>query len=92
VIGTNRKDANETVDLLLEDARAGLLARDPAAPGLESLLVEHGVELVEYAGWEAIDLQERTLGEPQGRPRVKLATWDELLAQARRLEGTTTGS
>ena len=38
VIGTNRKDATETVELLLEDARAGLLDRDRAAPGLESLL------------------------------------------------------
>ena len=32
VIGTNKKDATETVDLLLEDARAGLLQRgDPSA-------------------------------------------------------------
>ena len=36
VIGTNKKDAAETVELLLEDARAGLLARDdPAAPGID---------------------------------------------------------
>ena len=39
-----------------------------------------------YAGWEAIDVLERSLGEPQGRPRVKLASWDELLAAARRAQ------
>ena len=83
MIGTNRKDATETVELLLEDARAGLLSRDADAPSLESLLVERGVDFVEYAGWEAIDRHERRRGEPHGRPRVKLASWDELLERAR---------
>ena len=35
VIGTNKKDATETVELLLEDARAGQLAR-PERRALES--------------------------------------------------------
>ena len=83
VIGTNRKDANETVELLLEDARAGLLDRDADAPSLESVLLERGVHFVEYAGWEAIDEHERGRGAEQGRPRVKLLTWDELLAAAK---------
>jgi ferredoxin--NADP+ reductase len=82
VIGTNKKDATETVELLLEDARAGLLHRDSDGP-LESLLEERGVEAVMYGGWEAIDREERTRGEPHGRPRIKLCSWDELLAAAR---------
>ena len=82
VIGTNKKDATETVDLLLEDARAGVLpARSDG--NLEALLAERGVELVTYAGWEAIDALERSRGEELGRPRVKLCSWDELLAAAR---------
>jgi ferredoxin/flavodoxin---NADP+ reductase len=36
------------------------------------------------AGWESIDTAERTAGEPHGRPRIKLCTWDDLLAAARR--------
>ena len=82
VIGTNKKDATETVELLLEDARAGRL---PARGGgtLEELLAARGAEPVLYAGWEAIDLAERTAGEPHGRPRVKLCSWDDLLAAAR---------
>ena len=81
VIGTNKKDATETVQLLLEDAAAGLLSH--ADETLEQLLEERGVDAVVYTGWEAIDLAERTAGEPHGRPRIKLATWDELLAAAR---------
>jgi ferredoxin--NADP+ reductase len=85
VIGTNKKDAAETVELLLEDAREGRLSRE-SDETLEALLLERGVEFVEYAGWEAIDRHERGLGEPQNRPRVKLVTWEELLERARETE------
>lgn len=84
VIGTNKKDATETVGLLLEDARAGLLA-DKLDGSLEGLLRERGVEFVEYASWEAIDEHERSLGEEQGRPRVKLSSWEALLHRSRQL-------
>ena len=84
VIGTNKKDATETVEVLLADARAGKLP--PGGEGtLDELLDERGVDAVLYGGWEAIDAAERGAGEPHGRPRIKLATWDELLAAARRL-------
>jgi ferredoxin--NADP+ reductase len=83
VIGTNKKDATETVERLLEDARAGRLP-ERAEGTIEDLLAARGVEVVMYAGWEAIDAVERSRGEPHGRPRVKLCTWNELLAAARR--------
>ncbi len=82
VIGTNKKDATETVDHLLEDARAGLLHLADHGR-IEDLLAERGVGAVMYPGWSAIDAHERAQGEKQGRPRVKLCTWDELLAAAR---------
>jgi ferredoxin/flavodoxin---NADP+ reductase len=84
VIGTNKKDATETVDLLLEDAQSGALPRiaDPGTEALQRLLLDRGAAFVEYAGWEAIDLSERTAGEPHGRPRIKLARWHELLSAA----------
>jgi len=83
VIGTNKKDATETVELLLEDARAGALPQAAANGSIDTLLAGRGVEVVAYDGWEAIDAVERARGEPLGRPRVKLCTWDELLAAAR---------
>jgi ferredoxin--NADP+ reductase len=83
VIGTNKKDATETVDLLLEDARAGRLPRAVADGRIEDLLSERGVEAVTYPGWLVIDALERARGEEQGRPRVKLCTWEELIAAAR---------
>jgi ferredoxin--NADP+ reductase len=82
VIGTNKKDATETVALLLDDARAGLLSARGEGT-LEELLEQRGVEAVLYAGWEAIDAAERNAGEPLGRPRIKLASWDDLLTAAK---------
>jgi ferredoxin--NADP+ reductase len=85
VIGTNKKDATETVELLLEDAAAGRLPRSGAtAADVDALLDERGVRRVMYTGWQAIDEYERSTGEKHGRPRVKLCTWGELLDAAER--------
>jgi ferredoxin--NADP+ reductase len=84
VIGTNKKDATETVELLLEDLRDGPRKYRPAGE-IERLLAGRGVRLVLYPGWASIDEHERAAGEPLGRPRVKLCTWDELLAAAERV-------
>jgi ferredoxin/flavodoxin---NADP+ reductase len=85
VIGTNKKDATETAERLLEDAAAGRLPV-PERPDRDApieLLADRGVEAVTYAGWQALDEAERVAGEPRGKPRIKLVTWDELLAAAR---------
>ncbi len=87
VIGTNKKDAHETVDAILADlaANGGPPAHVPAAPdpaAVEELLRSRQSDLVTYAGWESIDRHERSLGEPSGRPRVKLTRIEELLRAA----------
>jgi len=89
VIGTNKKDATETVELLLEDAAAGRIERraGATAEAVDALLAERGAQTVLYEGWSSIDQVERSAGEPHGRPRAKLVTWNELLeaAEAERL-------
>ena len=84
VIGTNKKDAHETVACLLADFDRGALLEpaDPAPEAVDALLAERRPEHVTYAGWQAIDLAERSAGEPHDRPRVKLCSFDELLAAA----------
>ncbi|HEX3224860.1 MAG TPA: FAD-dependent oxidoreductase [Gaiellaceae bacterium] len=84
VIGTNKKDATETVERLLEDLRDGP-RKDRPAGEIESLLVERGIRFVLYPGWTSIDEVERAAGEKLGRPRVKLVTWDDLLEAAERV-------
>ncbi|HTW12613.1 MAG TPA: FAD-dependent oxidoreductase [Solirubrobacteraceae bacterium] len=83
VIGTNKKCAQETTDLLLEDFRAGRLPEPSTNPDqLLSALRANGINVVDYTGWEAIDAHERALGEPAGRPRVKLVRRQEQLDRA----------
>jgi ferredoxin--NADP+ reductase len=84
ILGTNKRDAEETVSCLVEDLQAGLLA-EPAAGGRErvdALLAERKPDLVTVDGWRAIDAAERESGRSAERPRVKLASRDELLSAA----------
>jgi ferredoxin/flavodoxin---NADP+ reductase len=81
VIGTNKKDAAETVERLLDDLRAAP-RKGRSAEEIDAFLLDRGVRLVLYPGWTSIDELERAAGEQLGRPRVKLCTWDELLAAA----------
>jgi len=89
VIGTNKKDAQETVDAILADASAGekplhkrSSSADANADTVEQMLRARQPELVTYAGWSSIDRHERALGEPAGRPRVKLTRIEEMLRVA----------
>jgi ferredoxin--NADP+ reductase len=84
VIGTNKKDASDSITKLVEDAQKGSL-NEPAMPGsdaIEPWLRERVPGLVTWEGWEAIDTHETSLGEPQGRPRVKLVRVPEMIAVA----------
>jgi ferredoxin--NADP+ reductase len=81
VIGTNKKDALETVKNLLADAGEQKLL-SPASPepsAVEALLDERGVRFVSFEDWQAIDEAEVGRGEPHGRPRVKFVRVEEML-------------
>ncbi|QNI06109.1 NADP oxidoreductase [Mycobacterium kubicae] len=82
VIGTNKKDSQDTVDTLLDDlAKAGDLADfgDDHADKLLEWLSSRQPKLVTSAHWEIIDRFERDAGQPHGRPRVKLPSLSKLL-------------
>jgi len=83
VIGTNKGDARETVAAVIEDVAGLPVARDGDPDELPPLLAGRGVEVVTWAGWQAIDDAELDLGRTQGRDRVKIADRLELLRAAR---------
>jgi ferredoxin/flavodoxin---NADP+ reductase len=84
VIGTNKKDAQETIDNLLADLEAGRLPAEAAdSAAVESWLVERVPEHVAYSGWEAIDRAEQERGRPLGRPRVKFVRIEDMIEAAR---------
>jgi ferredoxin--NADP+ reductase len=86
ILGTNKRDAEETVHCLAEDLRAGSLPQPPpdARERIDALLVQRKPDLVTVEGWRAIDRHEVERGLEQKRPRVKLASAEELIAAAAR--------
>ena len=85
IIGTNKKDANETARHLLADLadRPPLATDDQHHQTVETWLRERCPDLVDQTGWQAIDTHERGRGEPHGRPRVKVVDRDELTKLSR---------
>ncbi|BBZ05367.1 NADP oxidoreductase [Mycolicibacterium chitae] len=81
VIGSNKKDSAATVDRLLAALADTELAEVGAdhTEDLRQWLLSRQPDLVTGEHWQTIDAHERGLGEPTGRPRVKLASVAELL-------------
>jgi ferredoxin--NADP+ reductase len=82
VIGTNKGDAKETVEQLLDDLNALPRAPHREHDAVVATLAQRGVGVVSWAGWEAIDAAEQALGAAAGRTRIKIAARDALLITA----------
>jgi ferredoxin/flavodoxin---NADP+ reductase len=84
VIGTNKKDAADTVVKLVEDVhdRRVIQPVNSDRDAIEPWLRERVAGLVGWGGWQAIDRHEQSLGAPHGRPRVKLVRVPEMRAVA----------
>jgi ferredoxin/flavodoxin---NADP+ reductase len=84
VIGTNKKDSQDTVDTLLDDLAAAKPAdfadfAEDHAQQLTDWLTSRQPKLVTDAHWKLIDDYERSSGKPHGRPRIKLPSLAKLL-------------
>ena len=85
VIGTNKKDAADTVARIVEDLDAGAIPAPALSDGDEvrEWLAGLNDRVVTWGGWRAIDEREVVAGEPHGRPRVKIVDLAELHEAAR---------
>ena len=85
ILGTNKRDAEETVSRLVEDLRTRALPEptDPGREQIDALLAQRKPDLVTVEGWRAIDAHELERGRSEERPRVKLASRDDLVRIAR---------
>jgi ferredoxin/flavodoxin---NADP+ reductase len=80
VIGTNKADALETVERLLEDDLPE--PADPRPEAITEVLGARGVEVIDFDSWLRIDRLELAAGQEHGRPRVKIVSRAALLAAA----------
>jgi len=83
VIGTNKKCAQETVEMLLDDYSAGRLAAPAQSVGdLRTLIARCQPQTLDYQGWQAIDRQERSAAQGQMRPRMKFTSVADMFTAA----------
>lgn len=82
-IGTNKSCALETVQGLVDDYNKGLLTDPIGGSGALAKLVRgRQPEVVDAAGWRAIDAAEISRGAADDRPRLKFSEVTEMLAAA----------
>jgi ferredoxin--NADP+ reductase len=79
VIGTNKPDAHETAESLLEDLPSLKGCDQPTDDGMKALLAEKGVRVVSYDDWRKIDAAEVERGQATGKPREKFTRVQEAL-------------
>lgn len=94
LIGSNKPDAKETVESMLEDLADLRPADEERArqEAIEEHLRERGVRWVTFSDWQRLDRLEVQKGKAQGRPRVKFCRIEEMLeALDRELEDRPTG-
>ena len=77
VIGTNKSDANDVVELIVSN-----LTEPKASDGIGSLL-KSGHEVIDQISWEKINASEVISGEIVGKPRVKEVDWKRLISLGR---------
>ncbi len=77
VIGTNKSDSNDVVDLIIEN-----LKEPKTSEGITGLL-KSGHEVIDQIAWEKINASEVISGEITGKPRVKEVNWKQLISLGR---------
>ncbi len=77
VIGTNKSDSTDVVDLIIEN-----LKEPKSSEGVTALL-KSGHEVIDQTAWEKINASEVISGEIAGKPRLKEVDWKRLIGLGR---------
>lgn len=82
IIGTNKPDSQETVQMMLEDLNKAefLSPTTPSRAELEALLKGRHVRFVTFQDWLTLDQLEQEKGKQAGRLRVKFTSIESMLA------------
>ena len=85
LIGHTKGDAIETVGSLLADLETGALPRaaEPSPDAVLEMLESRGLHYTTWEGWDLLDAHEISLGEPHGRPRVKVVDRETMVEVSR---------
>jgi ferredoxin--NADP+ reductase len=82
IIGTNKPDAIETIQHLVEDVAKLEPCEKPDSDAVLELLAERDVKVVRYEDWKKIDAAEMERGKGAGKPREKFVKVGEMIEAA----------
>ena len=74
VIGTNKSDSADVVDLIIDTLR------EPKNTAGVEALIKSGHQIIDQIGWEKINASELISGELAGKPRIKEGDWKRLIS------------
>ena len=83
-IGSNKADSLKTIQTLAADYNADLLSEPVGGPRAVARMVHaHQPDVIDAAGWKAIDQAEIARGQAQDRPRVKFTRVPDMLDEVK---------
>jgi ferredoxin--NADP+ reductase len=83
LIGHTKSDAMETIARLVKGQASWWSPAEPSEEAVTALLDARGVQYTNLDGWHHLDDHEKSLGEPQGRERIKVVDREEMLRVSR---------
>jgi NADPH-dependent glutamate synthase beta subunit-like oxidoreductase len=82
VVPANRADALAVAERVLTDLKNARSGEKAGGALIDGLLAQRSIRVIDYAGWQRINLAETTAGAVLNRPREKICRHDDLLAAA----------
>jgi ferredoxin--NADP+ reductase len=79
LIGHTKSDAMETVKHLVHDQANWWSPESPDEASVVALLESRSIEYTNLEGWHNLDWFEQSLGEAEGRARIKVVPRDEMV-------------
>lgn len=83
LIGHTKSDAMETIESLLEDRENWWQPEQPESAAVVEMLKARHVPYTTIEGWHRLDSHELSLGNEQGRERIKVVSREEMTSVSR---------
>lgn len=83
LIGHTKSDAAQTIALLLSDLDTLVPPEQPEPEAVDRYLDSRGITFTTWQGWEKLDNHELSLGEGQGRERIKVVPREDMVRISR---------
>ncbi|MCW2748782.1 MAG: pyridine nucleotide-disulfide oxidoreductase [Nocardioidaceae bacterium] len=83
LIGHTKSDAAQTIEMLISDVDSLKAPENPERDAVTRYLDSRGIQFTTWEGWEKLDAYEMSLGEAEGRERIKVVDRGDMVRVSR---------